>query len=244
MNRVVTFYGADHKCGTSMISLCVAKSISKLCPSLKVLLIYIDNKSSEAYSPKIGENLSRIWPYINEQILDLDELEYKAQYDNNLSIIGGINMTDPEERFNTIGCEYLFSRCRERYDIIICDAGTEITRALCFGSILASDEVNMVIAQKESALKKMEIESSFYKKMNINFSYYILNKYDRDNAYSKKYCAKRLEVSEDLFNCIADSGYGDIAEMQGKSLLDYKSVAFKRGIDNMGKRIISDYGRV
>jgi len=244
MSSIISFYGADHKTGTSMISLCVAQSIARMCPSLKVLLIYIESKSSEAYTPKIGESINRIWPYVNEQILDLEELEQKAKYEKNLSIIGGPGFADLDESFNEDGCQYLFSRCSDKYDIIICDTGSEITKALCLGSIRASDEVNIVLNQKENSLRKYEKESAFYEKMGISFSYYIINMYDKDNIYSKNYIIKRLDLSDEKTICIRDSGFGDIAEMQSKSLLEFKSTSFKRCIENMAKRIIADYGQV
>ena len=60
MKKVFTFHGADHKCGCSMISQCVAERIAQENSKLSVLLVHAEQSEGAGYSPHVRESMERI----------------------------------------------------------------------------------------------------------------------------------------------------------------------------------------
>lgn len=244
MSKTVSFFGADHKCGTTMTALCVASRLAAMHPELEILLVSCDNKTGEDYSPKICESMERIRPYINEKLADMHEIAAKARYSNNLSIIGGAGAGEYNGDFNADGIAYFLSCCKDYYDFIICDSGSDVFHSLSIGSMYAADELYLVADQRELSFRNYERYLPLFRRLDIHFTAFILNKYDRENPYSVDYCLKRLCIEKDELLTVKESAFGDIAEMQQKSLLEFKGVAFKRDIDKLCKRICSEDGTV
>lgn len=241
MGSVFTFMGADHRCGTSMISLCAAEHISKQKADWNILLIHSEAKSGDEYTPRLSANMELISPYISEELIDADEIKAKSKYKNNLYIIGGANDPLSSSKYNPDKFSIFLESCSENFDLIICDAGSEIEHGLAVGAIVSAKRMYVVAAQRESAFKRIEWYEGVLNQLRSGYDYCVINNYKTDSAYSLQYCANRLGIEMEKILRVGSSPYGDIAEIQEKSLLGFKSTSFKRDIDRLTQNILDNY---
>lgn len=241
MNYKICFMGADHRCGTSMIAQCIAESIASTRRDLEIVLIHTEAKKGDEYTPMINESMDKLRPYLCQKLVDVDELARSSKYHKNLSIVGGAGDYQSSTKYNQEDVSYFLDHCLDKYDIVICDAGSEIEHGLCMGSILSSDDLYIVCTQRESAFRRLETYKALLDKVRGGYDYCIFNMFRRDSAYDLQYCKERLKLQDNQAFIVANSPFGDIAEIQSKSLMNYKSKAFSRDIEKITSRIINEF---
>ena len=239
MKKIFTFHGADHKCGCSMISQCVAERVAKECSDLSILLVHAEESANTGYSPRVGESMERIRPYLAERLLDVRDVVRKSEYKDNLYMIAGTSCPGSSESFHPDMAEFFLSAMTENFDIVICDSGANIEHGLSLGTLFASDSIYMVFEQSESAFKRYEWLQPLYSKLGLNIQGFIINKFTKQSAYTKEYVRKRLGVQREMVFTVHDSQYGSLAEIDEKSLLSYKDQVFRRDIDLIVADILS-----
>ena len=242
MKKVFTFHGADHKCGCSMISQCVAEKIAKKRPDLSVLLVHAEESGCAGYSPRVGESMERIRPYLAERMLDVCDIVKKSEYKDNLYIISGTDRPGSSESFHPDMAEFFLKTISQSFDIVICDSGANMEHGLSLGAMFSSDLIYIVLIQSESAFKRYEWLMPLYGKLALNLGGYVLNKFTRQSAYTKDYVRRRLRTQRDRVFTVRSSDYGDLAEIDEKSLLSYKDTGFAKDVDALADDILQEAG--
>ncbi len=242
MKKVFTFHGADHKCGCSMISQCVAEKIAKKRPDLNVLLVHAEESGCLGYSPKVGESMERIRPYLAERLLDVCDIVKKSEYKDNLYIISGTDKPGSSESFHPDMAEFFLKTISQSFDIVICDSGANMEHGLSLGALFSSDLIYIVLVQSESALKRYEWLMPLYGKLALNLGGYVLNKFTKYSAYTRDYVKRRLKTQRERVFTVRESSFGDLAEIDEKSLLAYRDSAFAKDIDALADDILIEAG--
>ncbi len=242
MKKVFTFHGADHKCGCSMISQCTAERIAKKRPDLNVLLVHAEESGCSAYSPRVGESMERIRPYLAERLLDVCDIVKKSEYKDNLYIISGTDKPGSSESFHPDMAEFFLKTISQSFDIVICDSGANIEHGLSLGALFSSDYIYIVLEQAENAFKRYEWLMPLYDKLSLNIGGFVLNKFVKQSAYTRDYVRRRLGISRDRVFAVRESSFGDLAEIDEKSLLSYKDPAFAKDIDALTEDILEEAG--
>ena len=237
MSRVVCFHGADHKCGVTMLTQCVAERISQLEPSLKVLLVHSEGRGGTDYSPMVSESMENIKPYLSGKLLDPAELLGRARWRGNLFVIGGAGETGSIFSYHPDMGKYMIESLRGSVDVIICDTGSEIEHGLSLGTLLAADSIYMVMTQQESAVSALENKHLLYEKLGIDAGALIVNKHDKGSPYTVKYLAERLGVPAGKFRTVRRSDYGIQAETDARPLVSYSGSAFRKDIDAVAREV-------
>lgn len=238
MKKVFTFHGADHKCGCSMLSQCVAERLAYTNKDKSVLLVHAEQSEGSVYSPKVGESMERIRPYLADRLLDIGDVVERSAYRDNLSIISGTDKPGSSESFHPDMAQFFLSRVADSFDIVICDSGANMEHGLSLGALFASDSIFMVFSQTECAFRHYEWLKPLYEKLGLNITGYVLNRFIYQSAYTKDYTRKRLGIDRDSLFCVRESSYGTLAEIDEKSLLSYKEPGFFKDIDALVKAVV------
>lgn len=242
MTNTVSFFGADHKCGTGMISQCVAERIAAVMPDLKILLLHANGRSGSDYSPTVSESMDNIRPYLADRLVDSREILEKSRWKDNLFVIAGTEEIGSFASFNPDMTSYMLESLRKDADLILCDSGCEIEHGLSLGSLLSSDHVYMVMTQNESALRRYEWQKNLFEKLGIFPGRFIINKFDKGSPYNVRYIGERLALYADQIMTVRLSEYGMRAEYDERSLVNYPGSGFKRDIDAIACKVLEDSG--
>jgi len=238
MKKIFTFHGADHKCGCSMLSQCVAERIAQKCADMNVLLVHAEQSEGTGYSPRVRESLERIRPYLAERLLDISDIVERSGYRDNLSIIAGTDRPGSSESFHPDMAEFFLGSVSESFDVVICDSGANMEHGLSLGALFASDSIFMVFTQSESAFKHYEWLMPLYEKLGLNIQGYVLNRFQSQSAYTRDYVKKRLKAGRDQLFTVRESSFGQLAEIDEKSLISYKDQGILRDIDMIVNSIL------
>lgn len=244
MGRVITFHGTDHKTGVSQTALGTAESLAENYPFLKVLLIHTEARSGLEYAPQIRETLESVRPYLLDRVLDGRDEGEKAQYKGSLSIIGGDETPGSAEGYLPEMAEYMLDAFAEAFDVVLCDAGSELEHAMALGALFSADRIYYVLSQSEVCFRRTERLQPIYRQLDLPESRYILCDYDKNSPFNAAYSAKRLETDPDEIFCVRSSRKGSDAEIEARSLYSYKESIYRRDIDAIAADIVQTFGLV
>lgn len=242
MTKVVSFFGADHKCGAGMISQCIAERIAAVAPKLKVLLIHTNGRSCTEYSPTVSESMDNIRPYLADQLLDSHEILEKSRWKDNLYIIAGSQELGSASLYDPAMTNYMLEALDREFDLLICDSGCEIEHGLSLGSLIAAENIWMVLTQNESALRRYEWQRPLMEKLHLKTDRFVINKYDKSNPYNCRYITERLNLDPERTFTVRQSEYGGRAEYDERSLVNYPGSGFRKEIDAVAAKILEDAG--
>lgn len=238
MGQILSFYGADHKCGNSMIAQCFAEYTAKKYPDQNVMLIHAENGEGLAYSPSVGESLESIRPYMAEKLIDCNAVMEKSRYKDNLFIIGGAAKPGTSNLYNPAMAQYLFASLSENFDYVICDTGSEIEHAMALGALYCSDAVYVVSLQEEYCIRRFEWVRPLLSKISINVSGLIINQYDEEEVNDKTLISLRSGIDEENIFCLRWTKNGRRAQEENKTLLAYKDARFIKNFTGIADTIL------
>ena len=239
MKKIFTFHGADHKCGCSMLSQCVAERVAQKRGDISVLLLHAEESEGCGYAPMVGESMERIRPYLADRLLDVGDIVKKSEYKDNLYVIAGTDRPGSSESFHPDMAQYFLGAIAGSFDIVICDSGANIEHGLSLGALFASDFIYVVLVQQESAFRRYEWLQPLYGKLALNIGGYVINRFIPQSGYTRDYVRRRLKTKRDRVFTVKESAYGKVAEIDEKSLLAYKDAAFAKDIDALADDIIA-----
>jgi len=228
--RIIAFHGADHKCGTSMLAQCTAEKLAQDRPDLRVLLVHTESSSGDDYSPMLNESIERIGPYISDRILDIDEILDRAKIKDNLWIIGGIGDVCSASAFHPDMTVYFLNAIRPSFDVIICDSGSEINSGIALGALINADSVFIVLSQSGAAIARYRRFAELYRRLGLAIDCFIINRYERAAVFDRKSICAQLDLPQDCVITVRSSSYSQSAELDSKSLLNYRDGGFLKDI--------------
>lgn len=238
MSRVIVFHGADHKCGTTQIAQCVAETMATDYPKAKVLLMFADGGRGSEYCIGVRESVDMIRPYLEEELIDPEEILGKSLYSENFYVIGGSDDPMCVEKFSPDLAKLLLKVLRNHFDVCIIDSGANaLGSGIALGTLFSADRIYMTMTQKESAVRCFEWHRNMFERLKVMPDKFIINDYDKSNPYSSRYISDRLHIELSDFFTVAHHSRGFAAEMNRSSLLnEKKEKAFLRDI----KAIVKD----
>lgn len=243
MGKLISFFGADYKVGTTQISQCCAELIAKQNPELEVLFVSADGTGGDDYYTGVGETIEGIRPFLAEALIDIDELKSKIQYQKNLYILGGKTSPKTGDYFTPEMIELLLGLSKSKFDLIIIDAGSRIEEGISLGSLFSSDRIYLILNQNESSLKRFLWHANLYNQLGIEFFKYIINKYDKNSAYEIDYIKDRLLIDNNCICTVRIHKNSEEAEIAYSSLINVKpNKLFIKDIEKISEEIL-DYAR-
>ena len=232
---IITFHGADHKCGTSMVAQSVAEKIAADHPDCSVLLVHTEAQAGIEYSPFVSESMERIRPYMSGRVIDTDEIVERAKVSRNLSIIGGSENPECSWDYHPDMAAFFLSAVKNSYDVIICDSGSEIGHGLALGSLMSAELCCLVLTQCESALRRFEWQRTLFERLSVTFDTYVINNYERSGMFGKGDITVRLSAENSRVCTVRRSPFGECAELDRKTLLQYRDSGYARDITRLAE---------
>ena len=237
MGKIIVFYGADHKSGCTMICQCFSEMLLQKMPELRLILIHAEGKGGCDYSPGTRVDMDGLFPYLEKESLDFSELAEKSLWRRNFGIIGGSSLPGAFEDFHPGMMDFLLDGLSGHFDLIVASCGADIQNGLSLGAMMNAEERFLVMAPKESAVRRYEAARGLFSQLDVDFDKLILNRFGSRSIFTPAYLSGRLGLGKDSFLVVRDSKFGDVCEMDEKSLLNYRDSYFRRDISFLCAKI-------
>ena len=215
---ILSFHGGDNKTGTTQLSQTTAFMWGKLNKDKKVLMVSLNKKKSSEF---ISESCLSIETYRN---IDEDSIFEKYRIFDNCYFMAGPLLEWQERRYYPKDSLEILERAKNHFHLIVCDTGSDISSGLAIGALTMSDYNILVLTQEEETLLRWESLRDIYKKLNVDFTVTIINKYKFDHPALKDYIGNRLSLKGEIITVpYLKAGYK--AALQKQTFLDssYKS---------------------
>ncbi|WP_027398256.1 hypothetical protein [Anaerovorax odorimutans] len=243
MNNFFVFHGIDHKVGTTMISQSVAEYISNNYDDLKVLFMTLNGRESTEYIKDIPETIEGIKIHIDNKMLRIEDFKRACKITDSLYILAGITNELEKRYYYPDTVSYLLSAVASYFEVIIIDSGNEIDNGLAVGSLSSTDNKFLIITQNESTLKRWERMKPIYNKLEIYFNRFIVNKFDNKDPFSLNYIMQRFELLKPNMLKVERTDYDRQAEMDYKTLLEYRNEKYNHDIEELSNIILTKIGK-
>ena len=241
MGKVHAFHGAERKSGVTMLSQSVAEYIAKAFPESEVLFVSLSGRSNIQYlqekMPSIDSYRSRMESGIP---LSKEDLQ-KTTYLDNLYIISGLQQEAEARFYMPELAQRLLSDLRNEFDVIIADTGSELDNGLAVGCLSTAEKIYLLLSQNEADLRRYELLMPLYRRMQIEFSGIVVNKFLERDPYSRSYLKKRLDMREKELYFVRMASEARRAEMEYRTLLQMEN-GYARDIEAVAAAIAEASG--
>ena len=242
LHNLFSFYGADHKVGTTMIAQSVAEIISANHPNLKILLIAMNGRESTEYIRESPIGIDSMKFHIDNKMITGEDFLKTCTHKGNFYIMAGISNEMEERYYHPEMAKYLLEEVVPEFDLVIADCGNQLDNGLAVGTISVAEEVFLVVTQQESVLRRYEKNRKTLDDMSIVISVFIINKYYEPDSFGLPYIASRLGFEKDKFLKVETAGYSHQAEIDYKTLLEYKNEGYLQDIIAIANDILNKNG--
>ncbi|MBR5228778.1 MAG: hypothetical protein IKV96_02965 [Firmicutes bacterium] len=242
MGNVLAFHGSDRKSGVTMTSLAVCQELVKMHPEKTVLLLCLNSRSGAEYLSEETCSIEDLRLHIVSRTLTAEELKMRCRYKDGFYVVTGLTDSVVGREYLPEMSEYLIGVAKEQFDFVVCDTGSDLDDGLALGAMTGSDKKYMVISQCESGLKGYEQNEWLYEKLGINFDRILINRFFPADPYDIDYISERLGRTKDMFHIIRTAGYCRQAEIDHKSLLEYRNDNYRVDINSLAEYISRQAG--
>ena len=230
MKKVVSFLGGDHRVGTTMTADCCAAMLAADLPDSRLLVIHAQSPGAAVYTQTPGLCIDDIAPHLEKRNPDPDEILERSLVSGGLHVISSGSRLGSAGDIHPDSAGFLLEILRDRFDLIICDAGCEPDRGFSLGLLMASVSIFPIITQNENCLRRFEWLSPLYDRLGLRLRGPVIGCFSSSAAFSAGYMSRRLGISTDDLLSVRESRFGEQAESEGKLLLSYRDSGFKRDI--------------
>lgn len=242
IHNLFSFHGADHKVGTTMTAQSAAELISANHPNLKILLIAMNGRESAEYFREAPAGVDSVKFHIDNRMVSGEDFLKTCTHKGNFYIMSGISNEAEARYYYPDTAKYLLEEAAPEFDLVIADCGNDLDNGLATGALSVSGEVLLILAQQESSIRRYERNRKLFDSLGIGISAFIVNKYCEQDPYGLSYIAGRLETAREKFLKIDLAGYSRQAEMDHRTLLEYKNEAWLRDMTAVANYILNKTG--
>jgi len=225
-----------------MISQSVAEIISANHPNLRILLIAMNGRESTEYIREAPVSIDSMKFHIDNKMITGEDFLKTCIHKGNLYIMAGITNETEERYYHPEMAKYLLEEVAPEFDLVFADCGNELDNGLAVGTLSVSEEVFLVASQQESVIRRYEKNRKILDDLGIGISVLIINKYYEQDPFGLPYIASRLEIEKEKFLKVETAGYSRQAEIDYKTLLEYKNEGYLQDIIAVANNILSKNG--
>lgn len=242
IHNLFSFHGADHKVGTTMTAQSVAEIIAANLPDLKILWIAMNGRESSDYFREAPVTIDSMKIHIDNKMISGEDFLKTCTHKGNFYIMAGVSNETEARYYYPDMAIYFLEEVAPVFDLVLADCGNDLDNGLAIGTLCESEEILMVATQQETALRRYETYRKLMDDLNLSISKYIINKYCEQDPYGLSYLAERLEIVRDKLVKIELSYYSRQAEIDKKTLLDFKNEAYSHDIAAVANEILRKTG--
>ena len=137
---------------------------------------------------------------------------------------------------------YLLEEISPEFDLILADCGNELDNGLAIGALSAAEEIFLVATQQETGIRRFEKNKRIMENLGIAVSACIINKYYEQDPVGLSYLAGRMEIEKERLWKLNTAEYSRQAEMEYKTLLEYRNEAYTKDIVTVANYILRKNG--
>ena len=238
MNHIFVFHGAEHKAGCTMIAQSAAELIARANKDVSVLFTAMNGRKSGEYVCEDTETIDQYKTRLHSRIGIEKSLLKPYKKTENLYVIAGVEKEEEARHyFPEDGYALLESLCGA-FDIIIVDSGSELDNGLALGALRKGGFRYLIFEQAESSLERYERARGVYKRMEIGFDKYLVNRFTDGDPYTLSYIASRLALDRELFSKVELCKAGRQAELEHKTLLDFDEEKYGKDILKLANELM------
>lgn len=239
MSKVVVFHGIDHKVGTTLLVQSVAEWIAKEQKQLSVMMISMNARKSTEYVGEVTESIENFRLQIDNRMLSANQIMKLCQWKSNLYLMSGIGSQLDHRSYHPDHADYLLRVLEDQVDLILIDSGNEIDHGLAVGALAHSQNRFLILTQQESMLRRYEQLYDLYQELSIQFSGFIINKFQTGDPYHLSYIQKRTGIPASLMKTITYTEYYRRAEMEYRSLVSYQDAKLQADLAALSKEVMA-----
>lgn len=219
-----------------------AEIISFYHPNLKILLTAMNGRESSEYVRELPVSIDSMKFHIDNKMVSTDDFLKTCTHKGSFYIMAGIS-NETEARYYHPGMAgYFLEEVAPEFDLIIADAGNELDNGLAVGALSLSEEVFLVITQQESALRRYEKNRRLLDDLGVGIGAFVINKYCEQDPYGLPYLSDRLETGKEKIFKVDSAGWSRQAEIDNKTLLEYKNETYTLDIIALANYILNKIG--
>lgn len=225
-----------------MISQSAAELISFHYPNLKILFISTNGRESTEYIREAPISIDYMKFHIDNKMIVGSDFLKTCTHKGDFYMMSGIS-NELEERYyypDTVRC--FLEEIAPEFDVILADCGSELDSGIAIGALSIAEDVFLVSTQQESAIKRFEKNKALMDKLSIKIKICIINKYYEQDPYGLNYLANRLKIKKENILKVVSSEYYRQAEIDYKTLLEYKNEVYIRDISQVANNILHNKG--
>ncbi len=241
-SNVYVLFGADTKVGVTMITTCICESIAN--QSVDVCCIHLDGRRGNDYINDMyihsDKGLDDLYVKLKSKIVSSEDVIRSCiKVSEHLYHLCGTSDMLKKYSYNPEEIEILLDECKNVFDVIIIDAGSDIHLGMTIEGLLFSENLFLVTTQQYLSKKRLEKNKDIFIELGINFKYIIANKYVKRDELDKLELI-RTDDEQNLFVTLPFVEYGWQCEQEQLSLMQFNNRDFVRGVEYISKYIIED----
>ncbi len=242
IHNLFCFHGIDHKVGTTMISQSLAEIISSNDPNLKILMISMNGRESTEYVKESPISIDAMKFHINNKMISGYDFLKTCTHKGNFYMMAGVSNELEARYYYPDMAKYLLEEIAPEFDLVIADCGNELDNGLAIGTLSISEEIFLVATQQESVIRRFEKNKRIMDNLGIGISSCIINKYYEQDPLGLSYLSNRMKIGKEKIWKLDAASYSRQAEIDYKTLLEYKNEAYIKGIITISNYILNKNG--
>lgn len=242
IHNLFSFHGADHKVGTTMTAQSAAETISFHYPNLKILLTAMNGRESSEYVRELPVSIDSMKFHIDNKMISAEDFLKTCTHKGNFYIMAGISNETEARYYHPDMAGYLLEEVAPEFDLVIADTGNELDNGLAVGALSLSESVFLILTQQESVLRRYEKNRKLLDDLGVGIGNFIVNKYYEQDPYGLSYLSDRLETGREKILKVDSAGWSRQAEIDNKTLLEYKNETYTLDIIVLANCILNKAG--
>lgn len=225
-----------------MVSQSVAEAISASYPNLRILFIAMNGRESTEFVREAPASIDTMKFYMDNKMVSGEDFLKTCTHKGNFYIMSGISNETEARYYHPAMGEYLLEEAAPEFDLVIADSGNELDNGLAVGTLAVSGEIYLLITQQETILKRLERNRKILDDLEFVISKYIVNMYFEQDPYGISYIAERIGIEKERLFKIDSAGYSRQAEIDCKTLLEFKNESYQKDIAVLANDILKKCG--
>lgn len=241
--NIFTFYGADEKVGTTMITQMIADRLADKYPDKKVLYLHLSGTKGTDYTNQIFVFcLDDIKPKLVSGVFEGSEFASCCEKNENLYTLEGCRSYLERKDYTPEDVKMLLKKVSIMYDIVIVDAGGDVDNGIVFGALEATKNRIIVMNQLRKATSTYKcVNDQVLSKTDFRFTGMILNKFVAHPDLPDDLTIES-QMNIPLMGVVPYSQNGIFAEMEKKTLSAYKEKSVHEALKQICNKIETTAG--
>lgn len=217
MAKVITFFGADAKVGTSMLAQSIAEELTAR--KKKTLFIQASSLEHDSYIDTKGAmTIDELWPIDPEELTEADVKRIILKH-NGLSFIAGIVHPFKMRYFSEILLVKIRELMDKDFDYIVIDGGRDYQYPLPLSALLAADLRYYVMVPDQRSVERFNSTNEHLLKnphLNTNLNLYsaiVVNKWVKNlGVYSPDQIEKNFGMDIHVVPAVANAAACEVTK--------------------------------